>query len=245
MLGGEKTSQQDRASYSLKTNPTFENGLRDNLTCFCFCFFSAFFFFFLSLPPFSTPWSLLVGFFSGCTVSWSQFIWPLSCSPRHEYIPSVCTAPPKWWKSILTRDQDLYDKQSLQLKAHQAHLNGRQKQKISAPCAFSWNPIENLLMPSPICATVLLLMLSFFLEGLGGGCRQGDELAWRRVWDRNGVGPLDKSSPPPSLFTATSGITSNTKSKTWWVAWSYMLAGRRFFFFLQPVSGTQLKAEVL
>ena len=51
MLGGEKTSQQDRASYSLKTNPTFENGLRDNLTYFCFCFFFVFFFFFsLSTP---------------------------------------------------------------------------------------------------------------------------------------------------------------------------------------------------
>ena len=28
-------------------------------------------------------------------------------------------------------------------------------------------------MPSPICATVLLLMLSFFLEGLGGGVDKG------------------------------------------------------------------------
>lgn len=140
---------------------------------FVFVFFH---FFFL------TPKSLL--FF--CTVSWSQFIWPLSCSPRHEYTLSLYSSP-KWWKSILTRDQDLYDKQSLQLEAHQAHLNGRQKQKISAPCAFCWNPIENLLMPSPICATVLLLMLFFGGGGEGGstgGCARLEGCAGRE-WCRS------------------------------------------------------------
>lgn len=75
----------------------------------------------------------------------------------------ACTAPPKWCKSILTRDQDPYDKQRLLLQAHQTHLKDRQKQKISAPCAFCWNPIENLLMPSPICATLLSLTLYFFI----------------------------------------------------------------------------------
>lgn len=82
----------------------------------------------------------------------------------------ACTAPPKWCKSILTRDQDPYDKQRLLLQAHQTHLKDRQKQKISAPCAFCWNPIENLLMSSPICATLLSLTVYFslFLGGYGG-----------------------------------------------------------------------------
>lgn len=79
MLGREKTSLQDRASYSLKTHLTFENGLWDNLTYFCFCFLF-----------FHTPKSLLFFF---CTVSWSQFIWPLSCSPRQEYTFSLYSSP--------------------------------------------------------------------------------------------------------------------------------------------------------
>lgn len=153
-----------------------------------------------------TPWLVFFGLFFG-TVSCSQFIWPLSCSSRQHYALSLCSSPPKWWKSILTRDQDLYDKQSLQLEAHQTHLNVRQKQKISAPCAFSWNPIENLLMPPPICTTVLLLMLFyfFFREGwvvmvVVRGVQQGDMLAWRRVQDGHGVGPLDKTLFTPSPF---------------------------------------------
>jgi len=36
-------------------------------------------------------------------------------------------------KSILTRDQDLYDKQSLQLQAHQTHFERQTKAKDFGP----------------------------------------------------------------------------------------------------------------
>lgn len=208
MLGRGKTSQQARSSsYSLKTNLTFENGLRDNLTRF---FLFTFILFFPLLFSFSLCSFL---FFIVQNVGFSSFGPYLALPGRN--IPSEYTPPhPKWWKSILTRDQDLYDKQSLQLQAHQTHLNGRQKRKISAPCAFSWNPIENLLMPSQICAAVLLLMLSF-REGidkgmcsLGGVCGTGTvSVPW--------IKPL--FFPPPSHFTSTSGITNKRNRSDDWL----------------------------
>lgn len=81
MLGREKTSQQDRASCSLRTNLTWEWTVRQ-LNTFEF------------LLVFSTPKSPLFGFFFFfCTVRWFQFIWPLSCSPRLEYTPSLYSSP--------------------------------------------------------------------------------------------------------------------------------------------------------
>lgn len=156
MPGREKTLQRERASYPAITSGTFQNGLWDDLTYFflLYCF-----------PPLALhhlPFGLSGG---------PSFFYSNSVSVLLSLIlfSQACTAPPKWCKSILTRDQDPYDKQSLLLEAHQTHLNDRQKQKISAPCAFCRNPIENLLMPSPICATLTSLMLYYFFFFGGGG----------------------------------------------------------------------------
>lgn len=148
MPGREKTSQQEWASYSVITTGTFQNGPWDDLTYFLF----------------GTLFLRLLQLTSPLACRGPSFFYSSSVSVLLSLIlfSQACTAPPKWCKSILTRDQDPCDKRSLQLQAHQTHLNDRQKQKISAPCAFCWNPIENLLMPSPICATLLSLMLYFF-----------------------------------------------------------------------------------
>lgn len=221
--------KQDRASYSLKTNPTFENGPRDNLTCFCFCFFL--FFFFLSPllhslePPrwlFFRLYSKLVSVHLALILLSQAWIYTLSLysSPQMMEINSHKRSGPLWQAEPPAQGSSgPFERQTkaknfcplcLLLKSHWKSAH-----------AFS-----NLRHSSFIDA-----LFFFFLGGRGGGFRQGDVLAWRRVRDGNGVGPLDKTSPPPSLFTATSGITNNTKSKTWWVAWSYMLAGGSFFFF--------------
>lgn len=63
--------------------------------------------------------------------------------------PQSALLPPKWWKSILTRDQDLYDRQRLQLQAHQTHLNGRQKQRDFCPLCLL------LKIPLKICSCLL------------------------------------------------------------------------------------------
>lgn len=193
MPGREKTLQQERASYPAITSGTFQNGLWDDLTYFFF------YTVFLRLLRITSP----------LACRGPSFFYSNSVSVLLSLIlfSQACTAPPKWCKSILTRDQDPYDKQSLLLEAHQTHLNDRQKQKISAPCAFCRNPIENLLMPSPICATLTSLMLYFFFffaVGMGwcvGGVygreglhHQGDLLAWSPVWDRNNIGPWIEQS---------------------------------------------------
>lgn len=141
-------------------------------------------------------------------------------------MPLVWTAPPKWWKSILTRDQDLYDKQSLLLGAHQYHLNGRQKQKKkSAPCAlFPKMPLKILKKHSS------LLKGPRFRQGFDKG-----------LFLRGGVSRFGMVSVPkkqsllflfyPPLYNFASGITNEKKKiKALMIGLKQLVSYGRFFF---------------
>lgn len=149
--------------------------------CFCFCLF-----FFLTLK------TLLYGFLRFfCTVSWSQFIWPLSCSPRQEYTLSLCSSP--------------------QMMEINSHMRSGPLWQAEPPAWGSSDPFERQTKAKDFCPLCLLLKSHWksthafsnlhhnsFIDALFfpfflGGDRQGDVLAWRRVWDGNGVGPLDKT----------------------------------------------------
>lgn len=173
MLGGEKTSQQDRASCSLKTN-IWEWTVRQlNIFLFLFSIIKA------SSLDFS-------GYFF--TVSWSQLIWPLSFSPRPEYTLSLYSFP--------------------QMMEINSHKRSGPLWQAEPPARGSSDPFEQQTKAKDFCPLCLLLKShwksahaffnlchSSFIDALffGEGDRQGDVLAWRRVRDGNGVGPLDKT----------------------------------------------------
>lgn len=183
-----------------------------------------FLFYFLSIPQEPLLWIFLYS-----KVHLSSF-GPYLALPGWN-MPLVCTAPPKWWKSILTRDQELYDEQSLPLEAHQYHLNGRQKpkKKICPLCAFP-------AMPLKICSYFLQSATQFFIEVplFGQGNRQGDVLTWRCVQDGNG--------PPFFYFLPLASLTRK-KSKNWWLAWSNLLVREGFFILFFLASGTIVRNQ--
>lgn len=137
MPGREKTSQQGMAYYSLKTNQKFVN--RRQLHSFFFILLLLFAFVLsspLEAPPLHPSWPFLFYFFLFYCIIFifpaSELVWVhlALIFVSQAAIFCVFTAPLKWWKSILRRDQDLYDKQSPQLEAHQTHLNARQKKRF-------------------------------------------------------------------------------------------------------------------
>lgn len=171
------------------------------------------------------------GFF--CTVSWSQFIWPLSCSPRQEYTLSLYSSPqndgnqftqeirtsmtsrasssrlirPIWTTDKSKRFLPLVPSPEIPLKIYSCLLQ-------SAPQFFYW------------CSFFLLFGGEGIDKGmclLGGVCRTGMvSVPWIKPF-------LFSSSSSP--FTSTSGITNKKKSKNWWLAWSYLLVGESLFFY--------------
>lgn len=167
MLGREKTSQQDRASCSLKSNLTFENGLWDNLTYFCFCFLS--FWFFHSQDP---PLWLFSGFFFFCTVSWSQFIWPLSRSPRLEYTLSLYNSPQMMEINSHKRSGPLWQAEP-PARGSSDPFERQTKAKDFCPLCLLLKSHWKSAHAFSICTTVLLLMLFFFFGLAGRGSTRG------------------------------------------------------------------------
>lgn len=193
MPGREKTSQQDVAYYSLETNQRFKNE-QHNFSCLYFL--TLFVFFLLSplkAPPghfccFILSHFIALFFFSLQPVSWSEFIWPLSLSPRQLYFVSF-TAPLKWWKSILTRDQDLYDRRRPQLEAHQTHLNGRQKKRFLPPlCLPLKSRWKSAHAGSGLHHSSFIDASSLRVEAVGWG--------WLGMWLLGGVCRMRMVSPP-------------------------------------------------
>lgn len=176
-------------------------------------------------------------------VTWSEFIWPLSCSPRQRHTlpwsppPSHPPSFPKWWKSILTRDQDPCDKQSLQLRGSSAPIWTADKSKKDfCPLVPSpWNPIESRRSRLPQSAPqFLLLMPCFFFFWSSeqwrrqlwwaGGSTRGMFWLGAAFSMGNRVGPLDKTSyyysplPPCFFFFRVwlffhAGIRNNNNNK--------------------------------
>lgn len=160
MLGREKTSQQDRTSYSLKTNVTFRIRLWDNMfTYFCFIFFQS-------------PKSLFFWIFQPflCTV---KFIWPLSCSPRQEYALGLYSSPQMMEINSHKRSGPLRQAEPPAWDSSvpfEWQTIAKKKKKNLPLVLFSWNAIENLLKLSPICNTVLYWSSSFRAGGSTRRC---------------------------------------------------------------------------
>lgn len=153
-----------------------------------------------------TPWLVFFGLFFG-TVSCSQFIWPLSCSSRQHYALSLCSSPPN-------------DGNQFSQEIRTSMTSRASSSRLIRPIWTSDKSKRFLpLVPSPeillkICSCLLqsapqffywCSFIFFFREGwvvmvVVRGVQQGDMLAWRRVQDGHGVGPLDKTLFTPSPF---------------------------------------------
>lgn len=199
-----------------KANLTFQSGLWDNIFLFLLSF----------SVSFLTPMNPLIGifwpFFFG-TVSCSQFIWPLSCSSRQHYALSLCSSPPN-------------DGNQFSQEIRTSMTSRASSSRLIRPIWTSDKSKRFLpLVPSPeillkICSCLLqsapqffywCSFIFFFREGwvvmvVVRGVQQGDMLAWRRVQDGHGVGPLDKTlfTPLSLLFFLLESLTRKKNLRT-------------------------------
>lgn len=169
-----------------------------------------------------TPWLVFFGLFFG-TVSCSQFIWPLSCSSRQHYALSLCSSPPN-------------DGNQFSQEIRTSMTSRASSSRLIRPIWTSDKSKRFLpLVPSPeillkICSCLLqsapqffywCSFIFFFREGwvvmvVVRGVQQGDMLAWRRVQDGHGVGPLDKTlfTPLSLLFFLLESLTRKKNLRT-------------------------------